>query len=391
MAAAGRQLREDFSEIQRCNPHAGERGSEAEEILKQFLKERLPRRFDCGAGVVLGADGTVSRQSDVLIYDALNSPVYRAGARLQILPRDNVAAVIEVKSKLNKAELTDAAEKIAAIKTMKATPICGADQPVTFSELITTGVLGCVFAFDSYTSLETLAENLQEINESRDHAHWIDLVAILDKGCIGYALQALLQEDFIGWLAGPPGDDFLIPPFYVHLVQAPLNERTLHSFFIRLMSHLMFFRKISAIDLSALSPFSVQTLQGYQYNLGRQLVRAEKSHQTGSFQLPKTRFNLYSASDKKYVGQVCFLPWQDGAVLTFSTLCDPSPLFAVFLKQLKARGQLLSSKVSNATLWISTVLLMTEQQFITIAENVHPAFISVRDSDRTDGIPPLSL
>ena len=66
---------------------------------------------------------------------------------MQILPRDNVPAVIEVKSKLNKDELQDAAAKIAGVKKIKATPICGADQPVTFSDIITTDILGCVFAF----------------------------------------------------------------------------------------------------------------------------------------------------------------------------------------------------------------------------------------------------
>ena len=39
ISSAGRQLRQDFAEIQKCNPHAAERGSEAEETLKQFLKE----------------------------------------------------------------------------------------------------------------------------------------------------------------------------------------------------------------------------------------------------------------------------------------------------------------------------------------------------------------
>jgi hypothetical protein len=85
---------------------------------------------------------------------------------LQILPRDNDAAVIEVKSKLNKDQLTDAAEKIASVKSIKPSPIGGADQPVTFSNLINSGTLGCVFAFDSYTTLETLAENLGEINSA---------------------------------------------------------------------------------------------------------------------------------------------------------------------------------------------------------------------------------
>src|SRR5262249_32557239 len=158
----------------------------------------------------------VSRQTDVIVYDAMNSPVYRTGSRVEILPRDNVAAVIEVKSKLNKHELKDAALKIAGVKSIKATPLCGADQPVTFSDIITTSILGCVFAFDSSTSLKTLADNLKQINsEQPDSSQWIDLVVVLDKGCIGYGLQPIFQQDFMGWLGGGGGEDFAIPPLYV--------------------------------------------------------------------------------------------------------------------------------------------------------------------------------
>lgn len=116
ISSAGRQLREDFAEIQKCNPHAAERGSEAEETLKEFLTKKLPRRFDVASGIVIGGENQISRQTDVIIYDAMNSPVYRTGSRLQILPRDNVACVIEVKSKINKDELKDAASKIADVK-----------------------------------------------------------------------------------------------------------------------------------------------------------------------------------------------------------------------------------------------------------------------------------
>ena len=66
-----------------------------------------------------------------------------------ILPSDSVAAAIEVKSKLNKRELEDAVSKIASAKGLKRSPIMGADQPVTFSELIVNSCMGVVFAFDS--------------------------------------------------------------------------------------------------------------------------------------------------------------------------------------------------------------------------------------------------
>jgi hypothetical protein len=394
ISSAGRQLREDFAEIQKCNPHAAERGSEAEETLKQFLREKLPRRFDVASGIVIGSDNQISRQTDVIIYDAMNSPVYRAGSRLQILPRDNVACVIEVKSKLNKDELKDAASKIADVKTIKATPICGADQPVTFSAIITTNVLGCVFAFDSYTSMETLAENLKEINSAQDSSLWVDLVVVLDKGYTGYALQPIFQQDFIGWLGGSLDDDFMIPPLYVHLVQSEMGERALNHFFVRLMTHLAFFRKISGVDLMnyfiRAGQFSAQTIQGYQYNLKRQLVEAEVSHRSETFKNPEVRFNLYQAETRKFIGQMCRLPWQDGAVITFSVLFDPSMLFIQFLKKLKLKGQLLQNRCDGALIWTSTVLPISEEKFVEIAENIHSSVISKRDAEEDDP-PPLKI
>jgi len=395
ISSAGRKLREEFQEIQKSNPHAGERGSEAEETLKRFLKEKLPQRFDIASGVVVGADRSISRQCDVIIYDAMNSPVYRAGPRLRILPRDNVPAVIEVKSKLNKDELRDAAAKIATVKKIKPTPICGADQPVTFSEIITTSIFGCVFAFDSYTSLETLAENLRDINADEENSdHWIDLVVILDKGCIGYTLQPIFQQEFIGWTGGSVDEDFIIPSLYVHLVQSELGDRTLNHFFVRLMSHLTFFRKISAIDLITLlrgTQFPAQTIQGYQYNLKRQLVPAEVSHQSSTFEFPKIRFNLYSAKTRKFDGQMCFLPWQDGAVLTFSTLFDPTALFARFLAALQAKGQLMKNRFHDTSIWTSSVLPLSEQRFVDLAEKIHPDLIVRRDLDSQKGPPPVTI
>lgn len=385
ITSAGRQLREDFREIQQCNPHSGEKGSEAEEILKQFLRARLPRRFDVGAGIVLGTDGAASRQSDVIIYDSINSPIYRTGTRLQILPRDNVPAVIEVKSKLNKDELKDAAGKIASVKKIKASPICGADQPVTFSDLITTSVFGCVFAFDSYTSLETLAENLQEINETQHSDQWIDLVVVLDKGCSGYALQSPFEQKSAGWLGGASGDEFPIPPFGIHLVYSELEARALNHFFVRLMSHLTFFRKISAFDFAAFSRATNVpgcNVQSYQYDLARRLVPIERRWQQPDFKFSDVRFNIYSGATKRLAGQICFFPWQDGAVITFSTLFNPAPLFARFLAELRVKGQLIPAQFTpDATLLVSTVLPLSEDKFVAIAEKLHTDFITIRDSD----------
>ena len=146
------------------------------------------KRFAAEKGFIIDDQNNITRQTDVIIYDASNSPIYRAQPDSLILPSDNVAAVIEVKSSLNKNELKDAAGKISAVKKLSKTPITNIDQPVTFSTLITTKTLGVVFAYDSTTSLETLAINLKEINEDIASGQWIDAVIVLDKGIIGYTV-----------------------------------------------------------------------------------------------------------------------------------------------------------------------------------------------------------
>jgi hypothetical protein len=390
--SAGQQLRQDFKEIQKNNPHAAESGAEAELIVKSFLKDRLPRRFDIESGLVVGQDGTVSRQTDLIIFDALNSPVYRKGPRVHILPRDNVAAVIEVKSKLNKDQLEDAVKKIASVKIIKPTPITNVDQPVTFSDMIMTNTLGCVFAFDSYTSLATLADNLKETNSNYDSSCWIDLVVVLDKGYIGYAIQLPFGQHFPGWFGGPCVEGFLIPPYYIHLVKHESGNLTLNHFFVKLMAHLTFFRKRSSIDFGSVlgpDPNQIMTIQGYQYNLNRKLVPVEESHQAGSFKNPRVRFNLYSKKDRTLKGQVCYLPWQDGAVITCSTLFDPRIVFKHYFKSLKLNGVILPAGMKE-NIWYSSVLPISEEDFIKCSEVLNTDLIPVCDSNDDDP-PPFKL
>ena len=121
---AGAHLRAEFEFIKSTNPHYGERGAEAENILIEFLNKHLPKRFAAASGFVIDRANNISSQMDVLIYDALNSPVYRKQERVSILPSDNVATAIEVKSKLNKAELQDASIKISSVKKKKKRGCC---------------------------------------------------------------------------------------------------------------------------------------------------------------------------------------------------------------------------------------------------------------------------
>ncbi len=293
---------------------------------------------------------------------------------------------------MNKEQLRDAAKKISSVKQLKATPITNVDQPVTLGDFIMTNTLGCVFAFDSYTSLDALADNLKEINSDYDTSNWIDLVVVLDQGFIGYAIQMPFGQHFPGWLGGASVDDFQIPPYYVHLAMCKSGQSTLNHFFVKLMAHLTFFRKRSTVDFREIlgpSPSETKTIQGYQYNLKRQLVPAEPGHHQDKFKNPRIRFNLYLKRDKTLTGQVCLLPWQDGAVITCSTRFDPRIIFQHYFRCLKLRGLCVPAG-ANVNMWYSSVMLISELDFIRCSENIHDEIVAVRDSE-DDNPPPAVL
>lgn len=389
LESAANHLRSEFEEIKKSNPHAGESGAEAEIILSKFLQDHLPRRFDIGSGYVIGPGGTLSRQTDLIIFDVLDSPIYRRGPRIQIIPRDCVAAVVEVKSKLSKDELVDAAKKIASVKQIKASPITNVDQPVTFAPTIMTNTFGCVFAFDAYTSLETLAANVKEINSEYDSNDWIDLVVVLNQGFIAYLVQFPFGQEAPGWFGGSMTDEFPIPPFYMNLAVCRAGESTLNNFFVKLMSHLTFFRRRSTLDFREVLgtlPKEAMVIQSYQYDLKRRLVPSEEGHQRDKFKNPQVRFNIYGKEDRTLKGQVCLLPWQDGAAITCSAMIDPRIVFFHYFKCLGVKGLILPSGQPN--MWFSSILPISEADFIKYSENIHPELITVRDPQ--DDNPPAA-
>jgi hypothetical protein len=138
----------------------------------------LPKRFDVGAGFIIDRLDNVSKQTDVIIYDALNCPVYRASQDAGVFPSDNVAATVEVKSCLDKDQLFAAFENILATKRLAKTP------PPEFPGFITAQTMGCVFAFKSSITFEKICEHYTELLRTRGIGNHIDIILVLDKGIV---------------------------------------------------------------------------------------------------------------------------------------------------------------------------------------------------------------
>lgn len=358
LSSAGKKLKADFEYLKETNPHYAERGTEAQEILIKFLNIHLPKRYAASSGIIIDNQNNVSPQVDVIVYDSVNSPIYRKDERVMILPSDNVAAAIEVKSNLSKKELADAAEKIKRTKNLNKTPITNVDQDVTKGGLTITQSLGVVFAFNSSTSLETLTENIAEINKNIEAYCWIDLVVVLDKGIISYAVKQPLNPSISGSFGGIPCPNPIPIPYYLTLGKLELGENTINEFLARILSHLTFFRKRSSIDLSVVmggATREMMVINSYQFNSKGEVSLADEDHMPGKFHF-ESNIYFYKKEDNSYLGSMGLVKWKDGSVIFYSGHIMPFVVISPFYKTCEVKEGQIFPTGGNANDWASMVL-----------------------------------
>ncbi|WP_424184548.1 DUF6602 domain-containing protein [Actinokineospora sp. G85] len=221
--ATATELRTRFDKSAIASKHAGSKGAVREDYLTDFLREHLPRTVDVyGSAEIVTADGQISPQCDVLITDPATPPFFSED-RHRVVPNECVYGMIEVKSRLDTAELHDACQKIARVRGLPKTAYYPTRPPFTYkvqaygrtwSHWPTAGM---IFAFDSM-NLDMLAARLMDWCREHDPIEWPDSVWVLGKGCllwkplgakpIDYAPE---PESGLVALAPLPGNDILLP------------------------------------------------------------------------------------------------------------------------------------------------------------------------------------
>jgi hypothetical protein len=255
-AQAARRMRADFEALI-VVPHNATKGQEAEEIIRQFLNGHLPKRFTASAGFITDPMGAVSNQTDVIIYDSHNCPVYRASDTAGIFPSNNVAVVVEVKSRLNGDEVKDAAAKIARIKAMTKS------KPPDLPFRVAAQTLGVLFAFASDITLSKTMDHYVESIRTNGLGRHIDFIAILDRGLVTLCSKF---RGLTGWnvsmiegLAGKAAEGA-----HIAASAAEFGENTLDVFLRLLLPHLSNFRQIvdhPGFDFSSLQPENQMLVQ----------------------------------------------------------------------------------------------------------------------------------
>ncbi len=319
LALAARRLTTTFESIREGVRHAGERGRETQDALLAFLNQHLPKRFQAASGFILAPPETMSGHEDVIIYDQQEAYVFAPAETTLVVPNDYVAAVIEVKSTLDKRELEDAAAKISAAKGLAKAPELPTDYADPNSRIQLTGTRGIVFAYSAATSLESLYANLREINATTDSDQWIDEIVVLGVGSISYRVTFPISRATTEFGGKTSGAAQLFPVFVSPAIQSS-PDFVLATFMQRLGGHLSHYRRRPAPRGDLLMPLGLTSkLVGtYWYDTKGKLHELPLPSNEGEKvpPLPAERI-VFTNVDGAVQGQVEWLPWADGHVYAF--------------------------------------------------------------------------
>lgn len=182
------QIQKMITEIDliiKLTQHSGEKGRENEGVLREFLKNMLPSKWEITTGFIVDhiATSKASGQTDIIIYNPSEVPVVFKGYHNSIVPVHSVGCTIEVKTKLNNynqlmKECLLPANRIK--ETYKA--VVSALEPDQEKGIAPYCILFC---YSSGMSLETIAKGLNErVYKGTSLEPDLDLVVVLDRGIV---------------------------------------------------------------------------------------------------------------------------------------------------------------------------------------------------------------
>jgi len=183
------QMRKDFTKAQKALSHSGLKGSANEESVKQFLRQYLPKPIELSSGMIVDAKGGQSRQLDIILNDAANTPIFFQSADTRVIPAECTYAVIEVKAYLDKSELEKAYQNMKSVKSLSKTAFFEPGGVIKYThnlygkEWNYWPIHHFVFAYDS-PGIESVLTNLNSFQEKDEVHNRIDCVCVLDKGVI---------------------------------------------------------------------------------------------------------------------------------------------------------------------------------------------------------------
>ncbi|MGB2987709.1 MAG: hypothetical protein WBE26_17725, partial [Phycisphaerae bacterium] len=226
---------------------------------------------------------------------------------------------------LDAKSLCAAYGRIASAKRPKKT--AAKDLP---GVVMTTVTLGIVLAREATLPMEQLAEELDRLNRTHPDREWTDMVVVLSKGIINYAVQFPgegVTGDFLPPVAGAL--ERYSPPIYVVIVVKPTGRFSFNKMCFFVLGHLAIFSPGAKFprlpEILEGVPQDAIAITGYQYNLNGQLRPVPREYYNDRYIPPRPLLIEDAAGNLLCTLQ--FLPWQDGGVI----LLNGKPLLMPFL------------------------------------------------------------
>lgn len=142
--------------------HPVSQGNHCESSWIDFLSSFLPKRYGVAKGFVFDSNEKISEQIDVIIYDALYSPlIYETKANEKYVTSESVYAVFECKPKISKSNIEYANNKINSVRSLHRTtrPVYVAGKPTPSRE--SARIIGGLLATD-HTNTITASNHLKD-------------------------------------------------------------------------------------------------------------------------------------------------------------------------------------------------------------------------------------
>jgi hypothetical protein len=244
-------------------------GDNFTDTLNIVQNEFLHWPFQAASGFASDSHGERTDSFGAVVYVASQSTIPTEPVNIDA---DSLAAVFDAMETIDVGQLRDAYERVARAKRLSKSP-----APAVGGVPHSTVTLGIILARETTTPLETLAEELDRLNQQHPDREWTDMVVVLSKGTINYAVQfpgGKVEGDFL-----PPAADALsdrVPSMYVVTIVRPTEDYTFNRMCAFLLAHLVFFSPGFTVPdwlkLVEDVPKQVMTMAGYQYNLKGQLV-----------------------------------------------------------------------------------------------------------------------
>jgi hypothetical protein len=176
-------------------PHSGELGTGREEIIREFLRKYLPKKFGVSTGFVFDAKGNISKQVDIIIYDNTNNPVFEVAGGKQFFPCESVVCVGEIKSSLtSKQEIHKAFENIRSVRVLDRSGngenfALGFGIPINTQTNHLDQIFSFLFVIDRCVSEDTMRKTLFEYIWENERHLWVNLCFYYEHYLLTYCCE----------------------------------------------------------------------------------------------------------------------------------------------------------------------------------------------------------